>query len=465
MKLAKVVLMSLIATAGISCVAIGMDPLLIVIGYAIVTIIIALVMIINKDLTNGLVIWFLCALFVDGLSKIDLPSLPEVTPERIIWLLLLIIFIAKISLGNIKLKPITVIEWLFVVFCILSLISMVKGGTLYNKEKGLVLRNILNAFVIPFSILFITKNVIGDINKAKKLIIFFIIIGIYLAVIGIFEHYQFYSLIFPKYIADINYGIHLGRARGPFGNAAVNGLVLSMCLFLSIWYLKHVVNKYVKFMLLVSMVISLLAIYFTFTRSAWLSLLVASLIVYKYFPRCRKSYSIIFLFVIVLSIFKWGSFLTSDRLSGGVLIENPIYDRINLYGASIRMITEKPIFGFGLNSFQNESIKYFHKIPDIPFTGVGLIPHDTFIGVLVELGIVGMLIYLMIYLSIIKYSMKVYHSYAPDTDERDISILLWCLMSAYIVSSLFIDMRWFLFANSYIYAIVGVVISIEQRNS
>ena len=37
------------------------------------------------------------------------------------------------------------------------------------------------------------------------------------------------ALVFPRYIVDPSVGLHFGRARGPFVEAAANGLAMCIC--------------------------------------------------------------------------------------------------------------------------------------------------------------------------------------------------------------------------------------------
>ena len=67
-----------------------------------------------------------------------------------------------------------------------------------------------------------------DKDKIRKVFMFFAVIGLYLHVTAIFEHFQLRSLVFPKYIMNSNIGIHWGRARGPFLSGSINGAVMGI---------------------------------------------------------------------------------------------------------------------------------------------------------------------------------------------------------------------------------------------
>jgi len=67
------------------------------------TLIIPLVFIwLKKDLTNGLLMFFLLVLFNRSIGMIILPQLPDISLYRIMWIILIIIFFAKVILREIN---------------------------------------------------------------------------------------------------------------------------------------------------------------------------------------------------------------------------------------------------------------------------------------------------------------------------------------------------------------------------
>ncbi|MHA1344466.1 MAG: O-antigen ligase family protein, partial [Promethearchaeota archaeon] len=153
-----------------------------------------------------------------------------------------------------------------------------------------------------------------------------------------------------------------------------------------------------------------------------------------------------------------------QKVSGRINAMSPIYSRINLYAASSRMFIEKPIFGFGFNNFKKFSSKYFYKVRGIPFQGVGLTSHDTLFSLLVELGLLGVIPILLIYFYIFKYSAKLYNRLAFDSFiNKKLIVTFWGTSIIYIVNMQFIQMRFFLFANSLFFLLAGIIMGLNQR--
>jgi O-antigen ligase len=85
--------------------------------------------------------------------------------------------------------------------------------------------------------------------------------------------------------------------------------------------------------------------------------------------------------------------------------QHSIWDRKNQTSAGLRMVKSKPLLGFGFNRYQTDSLDYFRQPSDYPMTGyvhgvtIGLpdpvIPlHNTYLAYAVELGLVGVLLWL-----------------------------------------------------------------------
>jgi len=460
----KILLLTLLIGSSILGLFIGLPPIYLLGFYGIIAIIPWTVVLLERDLTNGILIWFALVLFSGATGEIDLPMLPNISFYRVIWIILFLMFLVKIAVGKIKPLPFTKIEVMMALFCFLCLISMIKAKTLIREEQGFGLRNFLNGYLIPFTMFFFAKNIVNEKKKIRKVFIFFMVIGIYLGITGIFEHFKINSLIFPRYITNPNVGIHWGRARGPFVQAAVNGTVLGMIFFMSIYLFLSFRKKYAKFFLMLGAFIMLITIFFTYTRACWLATLLSSVLVIVLSARLRKAFLLGLLgltFIFVLTKFDTSARQTAmERL----MSESPIYDRINLYRAVWRMFLERPIFGFGFDTFKEKSPQYFHKIEGIPYQGVGLAPHDTLAGILAELGLSGFILIFLIFLNIFRTSKKLYNSFSKFSLEKDFIVIFWAIFFTFIINIEFIEMRFFLFPNSLFFLLAGIMVGLYQKN-
>ena len=232
-----------------------------------------LIYFLKRGLEDLLLLWFILLVFKE-FGALPLPMLPDIFPYRLVWVLMFGIYLFDLILKRReRILPVTGLEVAMILFTILCLSSMLLAGTLYSTEKGLTLSFFLNGYGFPFSIFFISKNVVDNEKQIKKIFIVFALLVLYLGLTGIFEHFQMKQFVFPHYIMRSWEGGTWGRARGPFMNSSVNGTAIGMMIFMVIYLLLQERIKWKRNLLVIVLVISLVTLLFTLTRASWLAFL------------------------------------------------------------------------------------------------------------------------------------------------------------------------------------------------
>ena len=459
----KIILLITILSTGVIGTFTGNSPIILLGIYGIIAIIPSVLILLNKDLLNGILAWFSLVLLGRAIGRIALPFFPDFDLYRILWILLFLVFLAQIALKKRVILPITKIEIMMILFCVVCLVSMIKAGTMFEEEKGLVLRDFLNGYAIPFSIFFLTKHIVNSEEKIKRLFQFLFILCIYLAFTGIFEHFHLRALVFPRYIMDPNIGIHWGRARGPFVMAAVNGTVLGMILLTSIYLVLHKQRKSSRIFYGILIAIIPITIFFTYTRTCWIGFILSMLTVSLFYPNLRKISLFCFFVIFIIAIFNWSNILSKDRIVGRATAMMPVYNRINLYATSLSMFLDRPVFGFGFNTSKDISHEYFYKFSGIPYVD-DVAPHDTLVNILVELGLVGLIPFLLIFYYIFQHSMGLYRWLPADSFlGKGLIVIFWGISIVLIVNMQFHNMRFFLFPNSLYFLLAGIIVGLNQK--
>jgi O-antigen ligase len=75
--------------------------------------------------------------------------------------------------------------------------------------------------------------------------------------------------------------------------------------------------------------------------------------------------------------------------------KSTVWDRKNLARAALNMVEAKPLFGFGWGRFTSESRDYFQQAFDYPLTATEAGVHNTPLNYAVDLGLVGMTLWLV----------------------------------------------------------------------
>ncbi len=438
-----------------------LDPQFLLFIEAIFFLGIFLLLIFSLDLTNGLFFW-LGALLIFGRERLlQDPILPDISLDRILWLILFGLFILQVLLKRRKLLIFNLADVAMFILCLVAFLSMVSSGSLIDIEGGIKLKELLTGYIIPFSIYFISKNLFYEESRVKRLKFILALFGIYLSLTAIFEHYHLFSLVFPRYIADPQVGIHFGRARGPFVNSAVNGTVLCMIFILVLYaslYLKGLQRK----VALISLFLMPVAIFFTYTRSAWLGFLLA-LMWFMFSDRRFRKY----IWVALLLI---STFIAIERYSPWLRYRTsevaPIFARINLDIAAWRIFLDHPFFGCGFGRFIEVAPYYMTRIPGIPYIGSGMTQHNTFSGVLAALGLFGFIPLLLIFIYLIQTAKLLYHQ-LPENEffGKGLIISYFGVLVIYIINSLLLEMKFFQFPNSLFFLFSGILVGLRQRKN
>ncbi len=242
-------------------------------------------------------------------------------------------------------------------------------------------------FLVPFTLFHLARLVFTEEKHFRQFEIFGLIVLAYLSFTAIAFLIGTRDLIFPRFILDESLGHHADRARGPLLQAVANGVSLNM-LGLLAWhsYSRRSVGGGKMVVLLASVPVAIVA---TMTRTVWLSFAatVLGLVILSRKRVVVWMCVIILVFagglLVTLSSTQWGGALT-DRLQE----QGPVDYRAAVYAGGWEMFLQRPVFGWG-----------FHQMPDeLPRHVSGyqekvLYPHNTYLELLVEHGLVGLAAY------------------------------------------------------------------------
>jgi O-antigen ligase len=265
--------------------------------------------------------------------------------------------------------------------------SAALSGTLANGTSIVALLDTLG--IVPFLLFLLAPAVYPTDRERNYLIVALVAVGVYLGLTAWFEGLSITSLVFPRYILDPNIGEHFGRARGPFLEAAGDGLGLYICAIAAVVGLRTWSSRRARATAAAVGILCVSGAIFTLTREVWLGVGAASLIVGLATPELRRYVvpGVVVTGIVVLAVillvpsFKGNA---STRLQDN----RSLWDRVNSDSAGLRMFEARPILGFGWSTYA-ESVEPYYRLADShPLTTVGAI-HNEFLSNLVELGLAG----------------------------------------------------------------------------
>src|SRR3989344_6191009 len=382
---------------------------------------------------------------------IQMPLFPLLIPAEynsytspgteIIVLLYISMFLFKTIISKkLKLKK-TSIDlplFIFILISTISIIITIKNSLNINFiETFIILANLHPLYnfdyiysFYPFRIylqifegalLFFTIVNIIDVKvlKQKIKIVFYTILGMLLPLIL----YGYYQLIF-----DNNSYLFIGMNRvyslminpNPFGFFLIS--LIPIC-FSYIF----IFGSYKKIIPIILFILSLIILFFTFSRGAWLGLTVAFLSAILIITKKNKKYKYLKIILIILPIILLilAMILFNYNPSMNKLLKSNIYlshlltpldfdksiqyrtaGRWYIWLAAINAFKENPIFGIGLGKFYEDMSNYYP--PDIiPWT-YHQNAHNYFLQIGAELGLAGLLPLVIAFFLTLKYGIKGY---------------------------------------------------------
>ncbi len=200
------------------------------------------------------------------------------------------------------------------------------------------------------------------------------------------------------------------RATGMYGMAVTYGYGIQFfcifCLFCCVY--KNALKKYFNIIILyIATFTSILGLYFSYTRGAYLGFLVAAPFVFlsysqKAFKRVLGGSALILVFIVIGVIYLKGS--NKLRVLQKVNSESNLI-RLSQYEAAFYGFKENPVFGLGFRNFGDMS-KVLKKKYDIPFKDFQGHAHNNFIEALVGTGIFGFFFFVMFHWCWLRESLQ-----------------------------------------------------------
>ena len=266
--------------------------------------------------------------------------------------------------------------------------------------------------------------------------------AVYSTMVSIFQFYA-PSLVWPRYI--VRAPGWPGRAVGVFNQPVGNGMVLIIGFVLAIMLASdHGEPAWRRALLWLYALTSTLAIYLTHTRAIYLAFALVLILGVLLAPGARGVCAGLIGAIALVIGLNWSTFTSSDRKAGGVGSVGEVQDRLNAIATSIWAFKREPWFGWGISRFSAVNFydhqQWSNNTPWI--NGLGIASHETELGILVELGLLGLLLWLCVLVPIIGLLFQAYWILpSAGLVGRRLAFVAICAISTQIVSGSFADMR------------------------
>ena len=314
-------------------------------------------------------------------------------------------------------------------------------------------------FIVPFSLFHLAQVVFKNDCQLRHFELFCLAVLAYLSFTSIAFFAGAHSLIFPRFILDESLGYHADRARGPLLQAVANGVSLNL---LGLLALHAVLRKRIRGLkaavLLASLPVAILA---TMTRAVWLSFVVSvGLLIFlsrnRSLRRACTAVALVGAFGLLVTLsFEEQRRALADRLNES----GPVDFREAVYAGGWQMFLEKPITGWGINQMPAELAKHVSG-----YREKELYPHNTYLELLVEHGILGLALYAWLMWELWKL-----HNFSIPSGERHGFLnrqfhAMWpVLLGVYWVNASVVVMN-YQFVNGLLFTLAGMLAAQRGRS-
>jgi O-antigen ligase len=251
-------------------------------------------------------------------------------------------------------------------------------------------------------------------------------------------------------------GTEVRRAVSTFESPAALGSYLGVGAAFAVAILVFNGPRSLRLPAIIMIAISLPALYFTYTRGPLLGVAIVTVFMALIANRMRWPSLLVFTAVGVLVLAGWQQFSTSASYKHRFGVTETVTTRLAIQHLSLELLREKPVFGWGYRTFDQAKLTVHTRDPRIG----NLTSHDTFMTVLVELGVVGLALLLVPWITIGWRAIK-----AGWCGVDEPWILAGCLgaMASYAIGALTYDLRFFPFVAAMPLMALGLVRNVLAR--
>ena len=339
------------------------------------------------------------------------------------------------------------------------------SGRIVTAVPTDVWRLILIQMALPLLLYKVGRHAFDRAAVVRALLWTILILAAYSAAMSIMQFTGPTELVWPRYIVEDT--VWPDRASGVFRQPDVNGWLLALGLAVAMLLLsRRSEPTWRRWFAFVVAIACGCGIYLTHTRVAWLSgvvvLIIGALLARGY----RKGFIVAICLVASAVAVNWSAFASTDRKAGGVGSVNEVQDRLNANQTALWAFTRKPFAGWGIGRFQAVNT-YHHQqwAPDVPWIrGYGAAAHETELGILVEVGVIGFALYVCMLVLVIRRLWTAYRT-LPDHDlcGKPLAVTAIMAIATLICTGSAVDLRLFDFPMLPIFLLAGITVSWSDR--
>ncbi len=401
-----------------------------------------------------LALWLVVSPLMGPYAVMELGGLPAV---RFQWCyaVLLLVSLSKERSRSQGRFPSNGLDASIILLCGVCLLS-IANSIMYRNP----FRTFLDALLAPLGYYVVAKRCVGRPDFFPKIYVAAIVGILAFGVLGLYEAVTQNNILdYGEAEQDVF------RVNGPMRMAEDYGICMNMLLVFCVSMKRLVKVKLLRRSYRYSTyVVGALAVFFTVTRGIWLSFIAGSVVLFA-----RRKTALFLIAVPVLGLFAWGVLdfvipqLSGDIWEKRVTNQKTINARLATYKSALLMFKDHPFLGVGFGAFgevQERNADYQTEYRGEPAVDT---PHNYFLSVVSETGVLGVLAVLLILIHTMLFSWRTIKG-AQTPSQRDYGEAVIAITVAYLVAGLGNDFtRNIDFVNKFFFVFLGGISGLADQ--
>lgn len=240
------------------------------------------------------------------------------------------------------------------------------------------------------------------------------------------------------------------RSFGPFESPNYLAMFLVPVTFLSLAMWKCIKDSTLKILFAITLLLPIIALYFSASRGGLIAFLAAIVLflLFNSYSRNPGKESLIKTVLVIASLLI-ALFAVKYYLGSRSSHEGGDNIRREIYSYSVTLVKENPVLGIGLGNFQNKIDEISKPNAAFQFYGIpfALHPHNLYLAMWLNLGIVGIISFILLIMYLFKRILSIKDSYIKalliaaiasilvhglvDTTylKNDLSVIFWLMVA------------------------------------
>lgn len=395
---------------------------------------------------SGVIIWLL---FMPFVSVSPNPSLAYWIIYRLLppTLLCLVIFYRTLKIREYPPARLGPPELAMGIMALIVPVSIL----LFQTDPNRSLIRFGDRMIVPFCMYLVIRLIAPREKEIKQLQWLALFIAISQSIIG------FLSWVLPEALPQVWHYLQGDRTTGSLKDP---DLYASMLIFSAVLLIHGAANHksgFVRTVFFLATGLCFAFVILSLERAAWLGVILVIIGLVIIYPKIMIRLLIIGSILMVIlgaGILSTHVPLLVDRLGEF----NPVYDRIVVFDAMLQMVQIKPVWGWGYETLDQNIQSYYRRVGEATIVTRLVTSHNTYLTILTELGLVGLVLFAFPVLWWFVLSFRVWRRMPKEGNwSRALLASLWLVMLFNFTVSNFMDMRWFPIGLTLWWLVLGLV--------